>query len=247
MGDNSRTDEHGISRFIELAERGQRRRRFSDWFNRRQRLISFERRRWLSIAEMADEYAREPGSLEVNAERRDRFIDSVRRSILSGEFVHNGRSKVLNVSPSGHAENRFDPLGATNEELFNPIAGYLWMSRTQWFEWLGRHGVAIPRFLAAREAPSLPAAEDNSHVEQPSLREPPRLIQLPKEEPKGAQSSAAWKAMNALWPEGGVPENEKTSDVYRAVNKWIKKQPRSLVEVDAVSREVVERLLGRRK
>jgi hypothetical protein len=102
-----------------------------------------------------------------------------------------------------------------------------------------KDGVALCGGVSAEHAPE--------HVEQPSLREPPRLIQLPKEEPKGARSSAAWKAMNALWPGRSVPEIEKTSDVHRAVNKWIKKQPRSLVEVDEVSREVVERLLGRRK
>jgi hypothetical protein len=174
----------GKLRFTELAELHEKRRRFTNWFIRRQRRISFERRQWLGITEMADEYAKEPGSLEVNADRRDRFIDTVRLSILSNEFVKNGRSQVLNVHPSGHAQNRFDPAGAT--ELFNPIVGYLYISRTQWSEWLGRLGVEIPRFpttsvKAAREAPSLPTAEDNPQVEQLNLREPPRLIDLPEE------------------------------------------------------------------
>jgi hypothetical protein len=60
--------------------------------------------------------------------------------------------------------------------------------------------------------------------------------------------------MKALWPEGAravgnqsVPENMKTATIFTKVNKWIERQPRSLIEPDKVSREVVERLVDRRK
>jgi len=73
------------------------------------------------------------------------------------------------------------------------------------------------------------------------------LIRLPKDEPRSEVSAAAWKAMNFFWPGGGVPSNLRTAAVHAKVNAWIKKQPRNTVSVEKVSRETVERLLGRRK
>jgi hypothetical protein len=83
----------------------------------------------------------------------------------------------------------------------------------------------------------LPSASDAS---SPGGRAPPRLIKLPEKPPRGAVSGAAWKAMTSRWP-NGVPENTKTAMVLRVVNAWIKSQPRALIGVDVVSREVVAR------
>jgi hypothetical protein len=81
----------------------------------------------------------------------------------------------------------------------------------------------------------------------PNLRERmPDLIRLPDDEPRSDQGSAAWSAIKFLWPKG-VPSNKSTALVHRLVNKWIKKQPRNITSVESVSRETVDRLLGRRK
>jgi hypothetical protein len=130
--------------FLELAERRSRRSRFADWFERRQCLVSFERRQWFSITELADEHARKPGTFDVDQRVRAQFIDAVRRSIVSGEFSEGQRSKVLNLHLSGLAENRFDVLGASSSELFNPIASHLWIGRAWWAAWFDRGGMTMP-------------------------------------------------------------------------------------------------------
>jgi hypothetical protein len=270
MGDDSRTDEHVVHalRFIEFAERHEKRRRRTVWFNRRQCRISFERRQWLGITEMADEYAKEPGSLEVNAERRNRFINSVRRSILSGEFTHNGRSQVLNVHPSGLAENRFDPIGASNEEQFNPIVAYLYISRTQWSNWLERHGVEIPRFpatsvKAAREAPSLPAAEDNPQEANLGGRPAAEILPPPTPRPRasrrrrnqggGTQTIRARAVLKKMCPQGyPTEEHESSVDLYERFTKEYEEYKKDEAEAGRRSRfpipskSVVMREVGRK-
>jgi hypothetical protein len=130
--------------FIELAERRRHRSRFAVWFLRRQRLVALDCRRWFSVTELADQYAKEPDTLDVDEQRRAQFIDAVRRSILSGEFSDAQRSKVLNVHPSGLAEGRFEVLGASNQEQFNPLESHLWISRIWWIKWLDGAGIATP-------------------------------------------------------------------------------------------------------
>lgn len=81
----------------------------------------------------------------------------------------------------------------------------------------------------------------------PCAREPkPKLIRLPGDEPKTDPSAAAWKALKALYP-NDVPSNKKSADIHKQVNQWIKKQPRNIIPVDAVSVDTVKRLLGRRR
>jgi hypothetical protein len=90
-------------------------------------------------------------------------------------------------------------------------------------------------------------ASDALLASLPDKREPTvTLFQLSKQEPSSAHSAAAWKAMNLLWPTG-VPLNLGIAQILVKVNAWIKKQPRNIVEIESVSREVVARLLGRRK
>jgi hypothetical protein len=90
-----------------LSLRRQWRTRRADWFNRRQERIALEKRRWHFLTEIADEYARKPRSLAVDDQERERALDALRHSILAGEFVDDqGRSRVLNMHPSPHADFR---------------------------------------------------------------------------------------------------------------------------------------------
>jgi hypothetical protein len=80
----------------------------------------------------------------------------------------------------------------------------------------------------------------------PVLREQPKLIKLPEREPRGKNQSAAWTALNALYPDG-VPENIHTSPkLVNQVNNFIKTQARAIVAVDRVTREDIDRVLKRK-
>jgi hypothetical protein len=87
----------------------------------------------------------------------------------------------------------------------------------------------------------VPAAE-----EQKRLREPPKFIGIPDNEPRGRNQSAVWKALKYLFPDG-VPEELATAGLLIQVNGYINKQKRSDIEVKKVTRYDVARVLGRRE
>jgi hypothetical protein len=107
--------------------------------------------------------------------------------------------------------------------------------------------VKISKFdewLATLQPPP-PAHADNSSESLAEIPDAPvDVIQLSKEKPKGASRAAAWNAMLAKW-DGRIPKTLKTSEILRIINPWIRQQANR--EVNKVSREVVNRLLGRRK
>jgi len=128
--------------------RCQRRMRVADWFNRRQERTALEKRVWLCLTEITDEYARKRGALTVDDKERELALEALRRSILTRELF------VLNMHPSGLAELRFDPLGASIPEIFNPIARHLWIRYQDCVAWFEGHGLELPRRL--RREPSYP-------------------------------------------------------------------------------------------
>jgi hypothetical protein len=128
--------------------RCQRRTRIADWFNRRQERTALEKRVWLCLTEIADEYARKRGALTVDDKERELALEALRRSILRREFF------VLNMHPSGLAEFRFDPLGASISEIFTPIVRHLWIRHQDCVAWFERHGLEHPHRL--RREPSYP-------------------------------------------------------------------------------------------
>jgi hypothetical protein len=156
---------------MRLTQRGaarDERKRTADWFVRRQRAIPLEKRKWLNVVEVAEAQAKIPGTLDIDGPVRDRFIDAVRRSILSNEFTDEltKRSMVINVMPHGHGEWRFDPNGAAIKELFNPIAEYIWMSRPQWTQWLDRLGLEPPARIWPAPVSDEPAVREALEIEQ---------------------------------------------------------------------------------
>ncbi len=94
--------------------------------------------------------------------------------------------------------------------------------------------------------PGNASTEEVLVASMPDQREAtPDLIQLPDKIPNTEPCEAAAKAIRFLWPKG-VPSNKKTSEVARSVNAWIGKKTRNEISVNNVSRETVDRLLGRR-
>jgi hypothetical protein len=128
--------------------RCQRRTRIADWFNRRQERTPLEKRVWLCLTEIANEYARKRGALTVDEKERELALEALRRSILTREFF------VLDMHPSGLAEFRFDPQGASIPEIFNPIARHLWTRHQDCVAWFERHGLELPHRL--RREPRYP-------------------------------------------------------------------------------------------
>ncbi len=129
----------------ELAER---RTRLADWFNRRQRRIPLEERCWLSLIEIAGQYARKAGSLAIDETEHEQIVEELRNSIVAGEFADKrGRSRVLNLHPSPVAESRFDPLSASHADLFRPIVEHLWIGHQDCVDWFIRHRLDLPHRL----------------------------------------------------------------------------------------------------
>jgi hypothetical protein len=144
----------------ELRLREQRRRRTADWFNRRQERTPLGKRVWLGLVEIADEYARKPGSLAVDEKERERALDALRRSILAREFIdQQGRSRILNMHPSRLADFRFDPSGARHPDLFDPIAHHLWITYQDCARWFNRRAIPIPLRLRREGSPMIAVGE----------------------------------------------------------------------------------------
>ena len=88
----------------------------------------------------------------------------LRCSILTGEFVDKqGRSRVLNMHPSPLADFRFEPLGASNPEQFNPIAEHLWITHQDCVDWFNRYGLDLP--LRMQRKPSSMARPERTRAE----------------------------------------------------------------------------------
>lgn len=142
----------------ELNLRRQLRTRRANEFNRKQNCIALGKRRWLRLTEIANEYARKRGSLAIDSEERERALEVLRCSILTGEFVDKQRrSRVLNMHLSPLADFRLELLGASNPEQFNPIAEHLWITRQDCVDWFNRRDVNLPVGLRREPSSALPS------------------------------------------------------------------------------------------
>jgi hypothetical protein len=160
----------------------------------------------------------------------------------------------------------YDPLSETEAGIHYPRLQRAQRRHREWQwhcqevdRWLSAYfaGKAIDRvafeiaFAAQFGTPATGLPGDASTEEvllasMPDEREAtPDLIQLPDKIPNTEPCEAAAKAIRFLWPKG-VPSDKKTSEVARSVNAWIGKKLRNEISVNNVSRETVDRLLGRR-
>jgi hypothetical protein len=153
----------------ELNLRRELRTRRANEFNRKQDRIALGKRRWLRLTEIAREYARKPKSLgEIDDAKRKLALEELRSSIQTREFEDKrGRSRVLNMHPSPVAHLRFDPEGASDPKLFEPIAEHLWITYQDCVDWLSRQDLELPRRLQreplSTSMPGVEATEPGCH------------------------------------------------------------------------------------
>jgi hypothetical protein len=128
-----------------LNLRRQRQTQRANRFDRKQKSITLAKRGWFRLTEIADEYGRKPRSLAVDDKERERALEALRRSILTGEFVDDqNRSRVLNMHPSPVAHFRFEASAADDPSPFNSIAEHLWLTYQDCVNWFDRHGLDFP-------------------------------------------------------------------------------------------------------
>jgi hypothetical protein len=211
---------------LEIAEWRTRR---ANEFNRKQAHIALGKRRWLRLTEIADEYARNPGSLEIDEKRREHALQALRSSILAEEFGdRQSRSRVLNMHPSRHAGSRFDPLGATNPDQFDQIAAHLWITHQDCVEWFNRSGIELPHRLRREVEPLYPKDDRCDHEEKGGAKVGGR--QRVQERPVGRYGrpiikTAAWDAIGSHdeWGSNGIPQHWTERVAGNRVNTHLRK------------------------
>jgi hypothetical protein len=132
-------------------EEREKQQRHVRWLRIRQLLIDaanrvpMSQRPWFRIAEIADHCARIPGSVDLVQAKRERAIELLRKSILTGEFDDaKSRSTVANLHESIAAELRFHRYGADTLEYFVPLAEHLWIRRAACEAWFKRNQIELP-------------------------------------------------------------------------------------------------------
>jgi hypothetical protein len=160
------------------------------------------------------------------------------------EFVRPLRVPLPNANPDTWTEANCAPAFEAIAEQWNEALIFssqsalifldIVLSSSEFFRWIDEIGYERPTFWSD-------ALEKN---DQPTDSTVPKIV-ISKEPPKSEKSSAAWQAINCLWPDG-PPKNLQTAEIHRRVNKWITRQPRTKYPFLEVSREVVARLLGRK-
>ena len=92
-----------------LASRRERKERAYDLIAMRLNKTPLKKRTWDKVLDIADEYARTPGTTDIDNEKRDQMVDFLRRAIYRGEFKDDkGRMRVLYLDPSPLTSKRLD-------------------------------------------------------------------------------------------------------------------------------------------
>jgi hypothetical protein len=144
-----------IRRDLEHAYRSHQQERRAAWFKLRQWQIPLERRHWLYLTDVAEEYARRPKSLTIDRDEYEVVLEELRRSILAGEFEDGwGRSRVLCMHPDRLSELRFNRRSATHADYFRPIVEHLCITRRDCAEWFNRRRLELPHRLQCGLSPT---------------------------------------------------------------------------------------------
>ncbi len=123
-------------------------------------------RNWLSLKEIAQAYARRPGTLEHDPEKFKAAVARLRQCIHEGRFNDRpGRCRIADVSDRQYEGFRYDRKWAVDPDYFSRMVGYddLWMSRADCVAWFARWGIPLPAELGlplpSADAPSAAARE----------------------------------------------------------------------------------------
>lgn len=175
------------------------------------------------------------------------------------EFVRPLRVPLPNANPETWTDAdcapAFDAIAEQwKEAVISPSAPLfldIVLTSSEFFQWVDAIGYSRPSFwanaLERSDQPTdniAPIADALKKSDEPTDNVVPKIV-ISKEEPKSKKSSAAWHAINNLWPDG-PSETLQTAHIHRQVNKWITKQLRTKYPFTEISREVVARLLSRK-
>ena len=143
------------SHFERLALHRDYRRRLARPFLFRQDRIPPTQRWWLRLSEIADHYARIPGTLgEVNLPKQREAIESLRLAILANDFKGTrDQLQVLNTSDAPMASYRLSAESASDPDIFSTITDHLWITRSHVLKWFKKSGVRPPPSLHDKESP----------------------------------------------------------------------------------------------
>lgn len=115
-------------------------------------------REWWKLRDIAGEYARTPGTVEVDDEKRGRMVDFLCRAIYRGELKDGkGRMQVANLHPSSLSPMRLDVKWLAFNQLLK-LADYLFVRRKECIECFSRNNVDFPKawLLSELTGPDVP-------------------------------------------------------------------------------------------
>jgi len=131
-----------------LESRRERKERAYDLIATRHDKTPLQKRRWDKLLDIAAEYARTPGTTEIDNEKRDQMVDFLYRAIYRGEIKDDkGRMRVLYLDPSPLASKRLDLNNRLSLNDFRKLfkIDYLLIRRKECIACFSRNNVEFPK------------------------------------------------------------------------------------------------------
>jgi hypothetical protein len=212
---NRQTVVHATSnpRFWELGSRDELEALESrrEWKERAYDLIAtrydktpLQKRRWDKLLDIAAEYARTPGTTEIDNEKRDQMVDFLYRAIYRGEIKDDkGRMRVLYLDPSPLASKRLDLNNRLSLNDFRKLfkIDYLLIRRKECLECFSRNNVEFPKAWRPSEltGPDVPNTR-NLPPTPPPMEERWKIIDEPPHSQRELRHARA--VILQIWPGG---------------------------------------------
>jgi hypothetical protein len=195
------------SEFEDRAERREWKERLCALINTRYSQTPLQERQWWRLRDLADEYARSPGTAEIDNEKRGRMVDFLCRAIYRSEFKdRNGRMQVANLYPSPLSPFRLDVTWLDFDQLLQrAFDGHLFIRRSESIECFGRNNIDVPTAWLPSElaGPDVPGAR-NLTPTSPPVEEHWKIIEEPRRSQRELRRARA--IIRQIWP-GGPPRS----------------------------------------
>jgi len=134
--------------FVVLASRRERKERAYDIIATRYDKTPLKKRTWDKVLDIADEYARTPGTTDIDNEKRDQMVDFLCRAIYRGEIKDDkGRMRVLYLDPSPLTSKRLDLNNRLSLNDFRKLfkIDYLLVRRKECIACFARNNIEFPK------------------------------------------------------------------------------------------------------
>jgi hypothetical protein len=241
-----------------LKSRRERKERAYDLIATRYDKTPLQKRQWDKLLDIAAECARTPGTTEIDNEKRDQMVDFLCRAIYRGEIKDDkGRMRVLYLDPSPLASKRLDLNNRLSLNDFRKLfkIDYLLIRRKEWIACFSRNNVEFPKAWLPSELTGpntqdtpneMPPAALPSFADEKIAIEPPKRRRKRGEyhKPQGDRIDAKLKQL--FPPDGKPPTTTVNSDIYQAVEKEFKNEPKGNA-LGIPSRRSILRRAGRSK